>query len=365
MTFASRILHQLTDMIHSAARHYRDESLNHRKCIVASVLRDVKKHGRFIRLNKNNWQVISDEEALRRIDDRFRYTSRQNTSSNRKVVVGNGAIKSCGSTNRARKKDQLIETQTVTHRQCITIDPGRVNSAPSLYKRLKLNSVSLREILLEAKRAIDTKKNHSNHGFMSESTLCEYPKTISDLDCTSVIHCTAHTRQQYNKHLCDRHFHDDDEDNPKLSENDGLNQDNSIEISGYDSDASQQNISHSNYVEKNEKSVAFNSKISSNTHLKPSSMTESHLMSDVDYLSMPIDVDESILNFLDPMDNESSICNRKYDNEKYDEEVQDESRFRYMQMLSESINLAIYSMNDPTTGSDFPNTLPDIIKARK
>lgn len=364
MTFASRMLHQLTDMIHSAARHYRDESLKHRKFIVASVLRNVKKHGRFIRLNKNSWQVISDEEALRRIDDRFRYTYRQNTSNTRKLVVVGKMT--CGSTKRARIKKQRIETQTVSQRQCITVDNGRVNSAPSLYKRLKVNYVSLREILLEAKHAIETAptdKNQSNHGFMSESSLCEYPRRISDLDCASVVrHCTAHTRQQYNKNLCARHFHDDIEDDPKLAENDGLNQDHSSEMDGYTSDASQQNISHSNYVEKNEKAVEFKSNESSNTHLKPSPMIESNLKSDVDYLSMPIDVDESILNFLGPMDNESSICYRKFD-----DEVKDESRFQYMQRLSESINLAIYSMNDTTTDSSgFPNTSPDIIhRARK
>ena len=305
MTLASQILHHLTDIIHSNARHYRDVSLQHRKLIVASILRNIQKQGRFIRLKKNMWQVISDEEAFRKIEDRIRYTFQRNAA--RKGHVGKGTMTSCCSKNVARKSDVHTSAQTISPIQCIPDEPSKVVSAPALNKRLNLNALSIREILLEANHAIETTLaggKDSNHGFKIASSLC-------DLDCASGIHCTGHIRQQYMEYLCARYLSkDDSNDHGKLSQqkdnkNTGLTPDNASESNGCNGDELQQIINRTNHAEVNEKFVDtwLFELISASKKSSNAIVVKSNLNSDgVDYLSLPIDVDESILNFLNPMD---------------------------------------------------------------
>ena len=321
-------MNQLTDMVRSNARLHRFESLEHRRFIKLCILRNVQKCGRFIELKKDGWQVLTDEAALRKIDNIFRYRHRKKRKSS-----------SCIASKEASQIDERIATESLT--QCTTIERSEDTSASYLNGSRKIQKKSL-----QARHAIEAARSNNftdRYNFSIGTSLGESPSATFDPNILDAIHYNAQIRRQYMEYLCDRHqCKDKIEDSRTLSCHDsntniGFTQAVSNDFSGYDtsSDESQQTSTHMNCVEADELSV--DAWLQHSTTLAASNRTSDG----GDFLSRPINVDDSILSFLNTS-SEDDECVANNDEINKNRNIASQ----YIQNLSEYIDLAIDSLDD-------------------
>lgn len=293
------------EMIRVNASRYPELSTKLRKGVVHDVLRSVKENGRFIKLRKNGWQIVTDHSAIRKIENAMRYTvsgqSRRKNAGNEAYIATHSTVESSGVSTNARKTSQRNVAQKVSpiKKRCLTTRKDEDIAAIPLHEQSNRSSMSLQEIVRNAQKVIETVQSgshDSNDEYGMESELMKNPSMMKDL----------HVRQKYMEYLCDRHL-DDDTHNSQDPSRPQLIPDNSSQ----NSDCSSVKLEHSPTIESSSKHV------------------------DIDYLTMPIDVDESISNFLNSVDCVTISCPPA--------NSISESDLLYEQRLSEYINHTLHN----------------------
>ena len=318
-------------MIHLHARRYREQSAQHRNIIALDVLRSVQENGRFIKLRRNGWQVIADETAIKKIKNTMRYINRRKNTGSDEYLTDE--ITFASTTVRKSGQRKMAQIASPNKAQVLAVSDSEAGATLPWNEPLKVNSMSLiYELVLNAQQVIQTAQSEALDSNI-DTVLSECPNTL----------CDQQNRKKYMEYLCSRHFDTDVENNRKLDhqhiyENTGFAEGVAFETT----DGSGPTLNQAPTLKINEQAVdtwlsdfilSHKRVHDADSEQLPTIGSEINV-TNVDYLTMPIDVDESILIFLNATDCASSTCPSRSSDEVSEEDV------LYEQKLSAFINLA-------------------------